>query len=145
MENSSIDWDIFEVFVGEKIPICIKLVLNLCGFNTFLSLKEMKVQDIHVIQECVVRNFSNEILQLNCCHANYYKSKILHEHFKFLPGHEALVLALPIYVEQFQTEYMKKCIDLKGRYSFILNELLETAEANKFQSVYHAKYSDPVR
>lgn len=145
MENSSINWDIFEVFVGEKIPTCIKLVLNLCGFNTYLSLREIKLKDIHGIQECVDKNFSNEILQLSCCHASFYKSQISHEHFKLLPGHEALVLALPKYVEQFQAEYMKKCIDLKGRYSFVLNELLETAEANKFQSVYRASYSDAVR
>lgn len=145
MEKNSVNWEVFETFIGENIPTCVKLILELCGYKTFLSLKEIKPQDIFVIQKCITTNFARDILQLKCCHAEYYKSEISHQRFKLLPGHEALVIALPKYIEEFQREHMKKIVDLKGKYSFILNELLQTAEANEFQSVHQVTYSESIR
>lgn len=145
MEIEAINWNIFENFIGEKLPACIKSILNLCGYNTFLSLREIKQRDITEIEECVKKNFSTQILQLHCCHAEYYISKISHAQFKLLPGHETLIMALPKYAEKLQKTYLKQITDLKGRYSFILNELIQTAEENRFNDIHHTIYSDEIR
>lgn len=141
----SINWEIFESFIGEKIPACIKTVLNLCGYTSFLSLKEIKPHNINEIETFVTEHFSSNISQLQCCHSQYYSSQISRGQFKFLPGHETLLIVLPKYVSEFQNAYMKKIIDLDGRYSFILNELVKTAEENKYKVANQTSYPDTIR
>lgn len=141
----SINWETFENYFGEKIPTCIKTVLNLCGYSSFLSVKGIKQEDINEIEAHVTEHFSSNILQLQCCHCEYYKSQISRGQFKFLPGHETLLIVLPEYVEEFQRAYMRKVIELDGRYSFILNELIKTAEENKYKEVNQASYPDAIR
>lgn len=145
MEDFSINWKIFEDFIGEKIPTCIKIVLNLCGYNTFLSLKEIKQKSIITIEEFINEHFASQILQLKCCYADHYKSQISQGKLKFLPGHEMLLLALPNYIDDFRLAHMNKVIDLDGRYSHILNEMIKTAEENKYKEVNQMSYSDTIR
>lgn len=146
METNIINWGSFEDFIGDKIPTCIKLVLNLCGYDTFLSLSGMDQSSIVAIEECITSNFRNQILQLSCCHGEFYRSQMsLQIQFKFLPGHVTLLLALSRYVEEYRAIYQKKVIDLSERYSFILNELIKTAEDNQFKSIHKSSYPDSIR
>lgn len=136
----------FEKFIGEEIPACVKIVLGLSGFSTLLSLDSITHSDILKIEDCITEHFSEIIIQLKCCHSEFYKSQMFFQKkFKFLPGHATLVAALPQYVKAYQIAYQKKIFELKGRYSFILNELIETAEANQFKSANQANYPDSVR
>lgn len=145
MEDELINWECFEEFVGEKIPKCIKIVLNICGYNTFISLSEIKEHSIVAIEEFVTLHFASHIAQLQCCHAEYYKAQISHGTFKFLPGHETLVRVLPQYVKEYRIAYMRKVLELDGRYSFIMNEMIKTAEGNKYKEVNRLSYPDSIR
>lgn len=122
-----------------------KTVLNLCGFNTFLSFTEITPSTIRTIEEFVSSQFATQIAQIDCCHAEYYKSQISRGQFKLLPGHEMLVLVLPKYIEKYQTAYMNQVIQLDGRYSFIMNEMLKTAEENKYKEIHGRTYPDSLR
>lgn len=120
MEMNEIDWDEFEKFIGERIPPCIKTVLNLCGFNTFISIAEINNHSIIGIEEFVSSHFATQIAQLECCHAAYYKSQMSRGQFKFLPGHELLVLVLPKYVERFRAAYINEVLSTKFKKTTIV-------------------------
>lgn len=146
MEGDQKNWKLFENYISEEIPPCIKVVLGLCGFNTLISLSDITYSDITKIEECISENFSESITQLKCCYSEYYKSHIItHQNFKLLPGHAALLVILPQYIKEYRQAYQKKVSDLNGRYSLFLNELIQTAEENRFKSSNQASYSDTVR
>lgn len=100
MENF-IKWESFEENIGDKIPCCIKKVLNLCGFDTFFSLLEISQSQIVAIEDCMTKHFSQNILELECSHSAYYRAR-KDLPFKLLPGHEILILALPKHIRQYR-------------------------------------------
>lgn len=142
--TTTIDWEGLERFIGDEIPVCVKTALNLCGFDTLLSLVDMNENHIVAIENCMTEHFPGHITQLQCRHAQYYESRD-NMPFKFLPGHETLIMALSKYVQQYRHEFQKKIIDLKDRYSFMLNEFMKTAEENLFKSKHKASYSEALR
>lgn len=144
MDLISINWEGFERFIDDEIPKCVKTVLKLCGFETFISLMEINESCIVKIEECMSKHFPGHITNLQCRHAEYYQSRN-NMPFELLPGHKTLIMALPKYVEKYRLEYQKKIIDIQGRYSFILNELIRAAEENQFKTIWNASYSDAVR
>lgn len=139
---SKIFWEKLEKYLNEEIPDCVKTILNICGYDTFFSLAEINDAHIIKIEKHINENCSECLNDLNCCHSDFYKE---HAPFKLLPGHEALILALPKHIENFQRMFQFKLAELKGRYSFVLNELIETAEKNLFQDDRHARYSESIR
>lgn len=137
-----IDWINFENFIGEEFPSCLKRILYLCGYDSFISIKEMKESHISKVEIFIDENHRDEIKLLSCCHSEYYQQQST---FKFLPGHETLLLVLPKYIDEYLSRQTSKKYEQFGNYSFILEEMLKTAEANRLQSDSHARYPDSIR
>lgn len=136
------NWVAFENFIGEEIPQCVKRVLIICGYDSLFSLCELKETHIETIENYITANHMETIKAFNCCHSNYYKNVTI---FRFLSGHAAIVSAIPKYVEKYKNVHKSSNFDPKGRYSFILEEMIRTAEANLFKDPNHASYSDTIR
>lgn len=76
------------------------------------------------------------------CHFKFYQQQTT---FKLLPGHEAVLLALPKYIDMYLTKIHSEAFECKGKYSFILEEMIQSAESNLFKDDHHAQYPDSVR
>lgn len=87
-------WSKLESFSGHKYPKEIKYILNICGFDSELSLKEIKEQTIESIEEIVNNNLSQNNSELiEALKDSSYEGKPLP--FKFLLGHKLLILSIP--------------------------------------------------
>lgn len=122
---SKISWASLESFLNEEIPFCVKQILHLCGYDTMFSLAQIKNDQIikierHINDHCL------EYLDFNCCHSAYYKE---HLPFELLPGHKTMILSMPRNINDYNRSYQTKLAEMKGRYSFVLNELIQTAES----------------
>lgn len=138
------NWNRFENFLGEEMPRCVKIALNISGYDTITSICEINVNSVGEIEKHINKNSRYELMQkIQCNHSEYYK-KI--KEFQFLPGHKTVILALPKYASQFQQ--LKSNISDFGNgdhFPFILNEMNRTAEMNQFKDANHATYSDTIR
>lgn len=90
-------------FTAEKYPGCVVKLLTAAGFDTILSLSGIDEEKIKEIEVFLTSNkqFVNE---LKCCQSEWYKEL---EHFQFLPGHKAIILALPEKIKEMTTEKSK--------------------------------------
>lgn len=140
MQN--INWISFEKFIGEEIPSCVKRILSImCGYDSFFSIKEIKQSHIEDMEKFITANKIEAIRTLNCCHSDHYKTLCI---FRFLPGHAAIISALPKYIEHFNKTGSSD-FEYSGRYSYIFEEMIRTAESNLFKDPNHATYSDAIR
>lgn len=119
-----------------------KRPLILCGYDSLFSLREINESKIDKIENHITVNHMETIKTFNCCHSNYYKNLTT---FRFLPGHASIISALPKYIENYKIAYQSSNFELNGRYSFILEEMVRTAESNLFKDSNHATYSDTIR
>lgn len=138
------NWDRFEMFLGEQIPRCVKVALDMCGYSTILSLCEIKQKNIDCIEKHINENRNEQMQKMQCNHSHYYNNI---QQFHFLPGHEAIILALPKYALEFQQILKNKAVDIERnvQFPFVLNEMIKTVEMNQFKDVNHATYSDTIR
>lgn len=131
------NWEAFENFIGEEIPRCIKVAFILCGYDTILSICEIQREDVSAIEAHLNTNRNEQIEKMACNHSDYYTKR---SEFCFLPGHRTFILALPKYAIAFQQVLKSKLSEKNCSSYFMLNELLRTAELNKFKDVNHATY-----
>lgn len=138
------NWNRFESFIGEEIPRCVKTALEMSGYDTVLSLCEIKQKSISDLEKHINAHGNEQIQKFECNHSDYYKQI---QEFRFLPGHEAIILALPKYALEFKKVFKSKVIDIeKGAgFPFILNEMIRTAEVNQSKDKNHATYSETIR
>lgn len=122
------------------MPNCIKVVLGLSGFDTIFSLYKIDVGEISKIEKHVNAHRMHDIQELRCCHSEFYSAR---QQFKFLPGHVAILLALPKYAINFMISQDK--LVLNDNHPFILNEMIKTANSNMYTDQNHASYSDVIR
>lgn len=134
------NWIPFENFIGEEIPRCVKSVLNLCGYTTVFSLVE--ISEIHVKEMELHMNMKRIAIHWQCNHSDYYENL---EEFEFLPGHMTIILALPKYASAYQQTLRTTFLEPNASFSFILNELIRTAEVNEHKDANHASYPKTVR
>lgn len=143
--NQAINWQGLEIFLGETLPICVKSVLSLCGYDTIFSLQYIDQDSVNTMEKHINENEMQKIKQFSCCHSEYYAKK---EIFKLLPGHVVILLSLPNHVKKYlesiesDNQHPRKHIE---NYSFILREMIETAEINMYRDKHHANYSDTIR
>lgn len=83
-----------------------------------------------------------KIKSLTCCHSEFYKNLA---NFHFLPGHVTIIATIPKYIEEYRIAHQSSDFEVNGRYSFLLEELIRTAESNLFKDPNHATYSDTIR
>lgn len=128
------DFKKLEYLIGESLPDCVKKILCFCGFNTFSSLNKISVQNINEIEEYINKGTSGRdlIQSFDCCYNQTYKDQ---SQFSFLPGHRAVLLAIPDVAEKYQQQKFGK---IPTYFPFILREMIQTAENNKdkFRPVY---------
>lgn len=95
------------------------------------------------IQSFISEYRHEKVKQLDCCYSNFYQQQ---EKFNFLPGHEAIILALPKYIDEYLRDTRPVVHNnRRGRYSFILEEMIQTAESNLSRDEKHPRYPDTIR
>lgn len=135
------DWILLEENLGETLPSCVKVFLSICGYDTFISLKGISVNNLTEIEEYISGNGNDAIRDLVCCHAEYYQKQ---NRFKLLPGHRALILELPKYSVIPEMSSSNTRLP-NATFSLILQKLIQTAESNANKDKFHSSYSDVIR
>lgn len=104
------------------IPDCVKTLLICAGFDTISSLSNLNEKSIVEIEQYLSTK-KGVIAKLNCCYSDEYKNL---EKFEFLPGHKAIILAIPdmLFVRKLHRNYSDQ--DLKN---MLINKLT-TASVN---------------
>lgn len=138
--------DILENFMGEHLPCCVKKILDVSAYNTLQALKLLNEEKIVVIEKYISDYGQSVIEQLDCRHSKQYKNQT---HFRFLPGHHALLLELPKYAQSalniIQNVEQNSEQSSEPYFSVILNELLNSARINAKMPKNKAKYSETLR
>lgn len=130
------NWKKVEQISGEKLPTCIKEILNACGYDTFGSLKCLSEQSVQDIEKHINIKSRATIEALKCCRSEYYKSL---DEFKFIPGHKDLIISLSKL--DFSTNQEHDLLP-ESNISYFLNELVKTAATIGKKC---SKYSDVIR
>lgn len=119
-------WKHFEQSLGFKFPQEIKLILNICGFDSELSLKEINEKTIESIEQTVTENLNSNNLELvSGLKGSVYEGKPLP--FNFLLGHRVLILSIPEKVQLLQKS--------KSNKRFPIGNASETENVEKNRSV----------
>lgn len=118
------------------------MALILCGFDSLSSLSEINESYVAQMENHINEKHMEQIQTFNCCYSQYYKGLTV---FRFLPGHVALILGIPKYVVSYKNAHRTSTLELNGKYSFILEEMIRTAESNLYKDPNHAVYSDAIK
>lgn len=93
MDNSNDVWgSIKKLCYKQNLPNCIKTILSHAGYDNLFVISGLNEQSVAQTEEYVNSNGNGIIENLDCCHADEYKSSIANKSFKFLPGHKKLIL-----------------------------------------------------
>lgn len=122
---------------GESLPMCIKKLLAVSGYDTFGSLRNITEESLEEIENHINTNSRTTIEALCCCHSEYYKSQ---EKFKFIPGHRCLIISLSkLNYSAYESHYM---VQNSQKFSYFLKELINAATMIEEKC---SKYSDLIR
>lgn len=108
-------WISIEKTFNQKIPECVKEILNANGFSTELSLLSINAEILQNIEKFTNEHLEDTITKLICCYSNIYKAQVIEKKFCFMPGHKALILQLHKHLE----ENRQKCQMALGETSSI--------------------------
>lgn len=96
-------WNDLEKFNKEKYPTCIKSILISSGYDSRTSLVEIDEKKI-----CDIEKFVNKYRELTnnltCCFKDQYQKP---GDFSFLPGHVALMMAIPKRIKDMESSKKK--------------------------------------
>lgn len=120
-----------EVLTGDNLPECLKKILIFCGYNTMLSLQNISPQSIPEIERFINENQLGRGItkSFDCCCSETYSEQ---EKFHLLPGHKAVIIALPEIVKKHQEQSR---YEIPAYLPFILREFIQTAENNKDRNI----------
>lgn len=155
-------WAAIENFNHLEVPMCLKVLLSKCGYNTMLSLKYISERRITEMEDHV-RKYKHNIFSdgsdLDECLYEYKKQEL----FTVLPGHRSILLDLPQTIRKMQAENtlygdgntnimtnMKTVVDTSNvdtaeDYSVILKELIKSAQAKQNKSKHGYTYEDTIK
>ena len=129
--------NIWESFAGCE---CLKLLLIEVGFDNSASLKCINSEELNKIENFI--NDNREILNvLECEHKQKY---LVQKHFKFLPGHVAILLSwcYNLSSEKLNTNASSSASYSHPSFSPILCELINSALSNFEKPANTRRYSD---
>lgn len=93
MDAINKEWQCLESFIGFNVPMFLKQLLWMAGFDSLLSVKHIKSETISEIEFYIDQNKEKVLSQLhdadNLCVVSEYKKQ---NEFVFLPGHRAILL-----------------------------------------------------
>lgn len=125
-------WPKFEHFLNNRIPKILISLLKNNGYENAFSLKLLNYNTVDYLEKNGLNNTE---------YAAIYD--------KLLPGHRASLLALPELVQEFQRSYSDdQAINTNSedpRYSFILQQLIKTAEKNSDKDPKHRRFSEEIQ
>lgn len=155
-------WADIEHFNQIEVPMCLKVLLSKCGYDSMLSLKYISETRITEI-EYYVRKFKNKIFSdgndTDGCLYEYEKQDL----FTILPGHRSILLDLPQSIRKMQEENtlygdgntnimmnMDTVVDSSNAdattdYSVIMKELIKSAKTNQNKSKNGYTYEDIIK
>lgn len=81
-----------------------KILMNAAGYDTLQALSEINEEKIKEIEFFLTSNIQL-VKKLTCCRSDYYTQL---QTFQFLPGHRAMIMALPDQIKQMKNEKTKK-------------------------------------
>lgn len=81
-----------------------KILINAAGYDTLYALSEINEEKIKEIEFFLTSNI-HLVKKLTCCRSDHYKQL---ETFEFLPGHRAIIMALPDQIKKMKNEKTKK-------------------------------------
>lgn len=151
-------WADLENYSRNEVPICLKVLLWKCGYDTILSLKYINEESIAEIEEHV-QKYKEKILFDESDMSEYLDDYKKQNIFKFLPGHRSILLDLLQSISGMQSQNALHCHnntnmmtnaessndEMTTEYSVILNELINTARRNKNKSKNAYQYDDTVK
>lgn len=161
MEKISSEWAALEKFVGQNVPMFLKVLLWKTGYDSLLSIKQITTDTIKELEQFMQRK-KNEILPKIFTELNNFGNKDYslseyedQEVFEFLPGHRTILMSFRSNIEGMQlkgvdqfkedaTHSSNKLME-NEKYSVILREFIKTADQNYNKSKYANQYNDIVK
>lgn len=144
--ESKMEWIKLEGIIGHSIPLCLKKFLNICGFDTILSLRNITNNTILEIENHIQNYGKSSIQNLDCCYSEFYRSI---PEFKFLPGHKAFLLeiskCLSMKTVDRETRNENASSVFDSGFTLVLEKLIETAKANHVVDKNHHTFIDIIR
>lgn len=150
-------WSDFENYNQCEVPMCLKVLLWKCGYDTILSLKYMCEEKVVEMENHIQKYREKILIDSDECLSGYKYQEIFH----FLPGHRNILLDLPQSIRKMQEEYtlqddgsssmestresIANCSQMTTEYSVILNALINTANMNKNKSKNAYQYADTIK
>lgn len=92
-------WEKLEKFNSEPYPECVKSILLAAGYNTRTALSQINKEKLEQI-EAFVKSEHIEHLNTESMDGVFHEYYNQLEVFKFLPGHEAIILSIPGQIEK---------------------------------------------
>lgn len=132
------DWITLENMIGEIVPNCLKFFLSLCAYDSISSIQNITLESIRDIERHMNSRLE-EVQQLDCCHANAYKTQNI---FKLLPGHKTFLLSMSTYKKV--NIYSSENQELHTQFP-VLNALVRNSIQNEANHKNHANYDDLIR
>lgn len=159
-----------EQFIGDEIPKSLKILLQACGYDSLLSLKQISTDKIDELEEFIQIRWEKFVCKLDemgqemgneiddGSAAEYMKQ----ECFVFLPGHRTILSSLPRQIKEMQSthqSFVNSGPDLVNKrsaiyeqpreqqveYSHILSQMIITANMNKNQPKQANRYPDDIK
>lgn len=88
-------WKEIEIEINETIPELLKVLFTKCGYDSRMSLRNIKLDDIITVERFVAENLKDLLKQLLDTQAEYSNLKLFRgQSFEFLPGHRKRILAI---------------------------------------------------
>lgn len=117
-----------------EIPKILIQILNLVGYDNPIAIELLNAENIVEIEKYVAINLKHALVD------SVYSNM---KQFSFLPGHKAILLSLPSYVDkfdQFIRKNNKDCFVDTLPLSYIMKELIKTGIKNHGRDKKHNQF-----
>lgn len=153
-------WADFDNFNRIGVPMCLKVLLWKCGYDTMLSVKYLRDEKIEEMEEHI-QKYKNKIFDGNEYLSDYEKLNEKRDVFSFLPAHKGILRDLPQTIREMQYENTLQCNGSTNilpnkmessildngyeEYSVILKELINSANRNQNKPKNAYQYTDLIK
>lgn len=139
-------WSNLESATNYILPINLKNILSMSGFDSVVSLKYISQQTIVDTEKYIAKN----LLYFQKCLNSDDPSTVAYKKqrsFEILPGHKAILLALPDIIKNIESQnnIENALADNIKKYPIILKKLVESFEKNKNMSKHANHYDDVLK